>query len=84
MIYRIGEVVRVYEVVTGIVGRVEIDHLHPAEIRPVDNLECLKVVASDEGVLRFRKVDAFIHIGNQRCARGGLEHHDGVAPPGPM
>ena len=83
VVERIGEVVRENEIVPGIVRRIEIDYLHAAEMRPVDDLQRFKGFAFDEGVLGLGEIDAFIWVGNKRRARGCLEHSGGITPPDP-
>ena len=53
----LGEVVVVNEVVAGVVRRVDVDQLDLAEVRLLEQLERVEVVALDEEVLRGVEVD---------------------------
>ena len=57
---RLGEVVVVDEVVAGVVGRVDVDQLDLAEVRLLEQLERVEVVALDEEVLRRVEVDRLL------------------------
>jgi len=56
-IERIGEVVGIDEIIARIIRRVDVDHLHPAEIGLVQELQDFEVVSFDEDIIRLVEVD---------------------------
>ena len=56
----LGVVVRIDEVVPRVIGRVNVDHLDLSQIRLLEQLEHLEVVAFDDQVLSRIKVDALL------------------------
>ena len=63
-----SEVIIVNEVITGIVGGINIDHLHLAKVSTLQELEYLKVISFDIEVLRLVPVHTTLHDGAQRLA----------------
>ena len=80
------EMVVVDKVVAGVVGRVDIDHLHLAQIAFLQQLQHLQVVALDVQVLGGVPVFALFRAGAQRLAGGlvGLHHRGLLAHPGKL
>ena len=70
------EIVVVHKVVSGVVGRVYVNHLHPAEIRFLEQFQHLKVVALNVEVLRAVEVYTFLTAGAQRCGNGCIRRKD--------
>ena len=76
---RLGEVVVVDEVVARVVRRVDVDELDLAEVRLLEQLQRVEVVALDEEVLRGVEVDGLLadraerlgdrRVGGERAAR---------------
>ena len=54
---RLSVVVRVDEVVAGVVGRVDVDHLDLAQIRLLQQLQYFQIVALDDEIFRGIEVD---------------------------
>jgi hypothetical protein len=50
----------VHKVLAGVVRRVDVDHLHLAEVALLEDLERFEVVAFDEEVLRGVKIDTLL------------------------
>ena len=76
-------VVRVDEVVAGVVGRVDVDHLDLAQVRLLEKLQDLKVVAFDDQVLGGVPVDALVLRGKERAEARGLDRLEAVGLAGP-
>ena len=76
-------VVRVDEVVAGVVGRIDIDHLDLAQVGLLQELQDLKVVALDDEVLRRVEVDALLRTGAKRPEARHLDRLEtiGLARP---
>ena len=68
---RVGKIVLIDEIIAGVVGRIDIDHLHLAVIGGLQEFENLQIVALYVKVLRGVKVHAFFGAGAQ-CAGGTL------------
>ena len=60
-------IVRVNEFVAGIVRRVDVNHLHLAQVRLLEQLQYLQVVAFDNQVLRGIEVHAFFRARTERA-----------------
>ncbi|OQA12582.1 MAG: hypothetical protein BWY63_03724 [Chloroflexi bacterium ADurb.Bin360] len=69
---RVAEVIGVDEVVAGIVGRVNVDHLHTPEVGFEQEFEDLKVVALDKKMPGSVEVHRFLAAGKQGGAAGRL------------
>ena len=74
------------EVVAGVIGRVDVDHLHLAQIGLLEQLEHLQVVALDIQVFGGVPVLALLRTGAQGLADGLVGLHDGglLAHPGEL
>ena len=57
LVGRLGEVVVIDEVITGVVRRIDVDELDLAEVGLLEQLECVEIVTFDEDVFRRVKVD---------------------------
>ena len=62
---RVLEAVLVHEVMAGVVGRINIDHLHLAVVAALQELQHFKVIALDIKVLSGAPIDACILIGTK-------------------
>ena len=67
----IGKIVRINEVVAGVVGRIDIDHLHLPVVGGLQELQHLQIVALNVQILGGIPVYAFFGTGTQ-CAGGAL------------
>jgi hypothetical protein len=76
------KVVRVDEIVTGVVGRVDVDHFDLAEVGLLEELEHLQVVAFDDQVLGGVEVDALVAVREQGAEAGLLDGLKQSALPG--
>ena len=74
----LGVVVGVDEVVAGVVGRVDVDHLDLAQVRLLQQLEDLEVVALDDEVLGGVEGDALFRGGAQGAEAGRLDGAEAV------
>ena len=63
--YGISEIVGIDKIVAGIVGRVDVDHLHLAVISRLQQLQDLQVVTLDVKVLGGVPIYAFLWTGTQ-------------------
>jgi hypothetical protein len=54
---RVGVVVGINEVISGVVRRVDVDHLHPTEVGLVEQLQDFEIVALDEDIVGGVPVD---------------------------
>jgi len=80
-----GEVVVVDEVVAGLVGRIDIDHLDLPEAVLLEELAGgLEVVALDVEVLGGIEIDGLLHTRAQGLANGGIGKRERLAFPGPV
>ena len=79
----LGEVVVIHEVVARVVGRVNVNHLHLAEVVLAQQLQHFEVVALNVEVLRVVEVHAFLAAGAQRVGGRRIGQADGVALVGP-
>ena len=70
----LSEVVGIDELVARIVGRVDVNHLHLAEVRLLQELEYLKVVPLDEEILGLVEVDRLLAAGLERAHARLLNH----------
>ena len=61
----------------GVVGRVDVDHLHLAQVRFLQELQHLQVVTFDVEVLRGVPVLALLRAGAQGLADGFVGFYDG-------
>ena len=82
VVARLGEVVVVDEVVAGVVGRVDVDELDLAEVRLLEQLQRLEVVALDEEVLGGVEVDRSSRTGRSVLAIGALAANAAARLPG--
>jgi len=73
------EVVIVDEIITGIVGRVDIDHLDLAVIRLVQDLQRRQVVALDKHIARRIPIDGIRLVGMERLDSLLLDGSENVA-----
>ena len=74
----LGEVVLIHEVVSRVVGRIDVDHLDLAEVGLLQQLQHLEVVALDVEVLRRVEVHALLAAGTQRLVERGVGEQDGL------
>ena len=79
----LGEVVIIHKVVACVVRRVNINHLHLAEVIFAQQLQHLQVVALNVEVLRGVEVHTFLTAGAQRVGGWGIGQPDSVALVGP-
>ena len=82
LVVRLGEVVVVDEVIAGVVRRVDVDQLDLAEVRLLEQLERVEVVALDEEVLRGVEVDDSSRTGRSVLAIGALAANAAARLPG--
>lgn len=68
----IGVIVNVDAFLAGIVGRIYVDHLDPAKIGLIEELENLKVLSLDEDVLRQVEIDRLLSRHGTRVALVGV------------
>ena len=80
----LGVVVGVDEVVAGVVGRVDVDHLDLAQVRLLQELEHLEVVALDDEVLGGVEVDALLRAGAQGAEARRLDGLEAVGLARPV
>ncbi len=73
------EIVRVHEVLAGVVGRVDVDQLDLAGIALLQQLQHFQVVALDHQVLRAVPVHAVFRAGAQGAGAGGERQLPGAA-----
>ena len=70
----LGVVVGIDEIVAGVVGRIDVDHLHLAVIRLLEEFEDFQVVALDEYIAGGVPIDGFVGRGDEggegRCLHG--------------
>lgn len=59
-IQRFSEFVGVDELVTGVVRRIDKNHLHLAEVGFLQELQHFEIVAFDEQVFRFIEIHGFV------------------------
>ena len=62
-----GKIVLINEVVSRVIGRIDIDHLDLAHIGFLQKLEHIEVIALDIEVFRGIKIHALLAAGAQRC-----------------
>src|SRR5580658_6635319 len=79
----VPKVIRIDELVPGVVRRVDVDHLHLAAVALLQELQNLKILALDEDVLCGIPVDGFLAHGHQRCRARNLDRAHGVCFAGP-
>ena len=79
----LGEVVVIHEVVARVVRRVDVDHLHFAQVVLAQQLQHFEVVALNVEVLRVVEIDALLAAGAQRVGGRRVGKADGVALVGP-
>ena len=86
LLLRAHEVVGVDEVVARVVRRVDVDHLHLAQIRLLQELEHFEVVALDVEVFGSVPVFALCRTGAQRLADGLVRLYNGrlLSHPGKL
>jgi hypothetical protein len=77
-------VVGVDEVVAGVVGRVDIDHLDLAQVRLLQQLEDLEVVALDDEVLGGVEGDALLGGRTQGAETGRLDGAEAIGLARPV
>ena len=63
-------------VVSGVVRWVYVNHLHPAEIRFLEQFQHFKIIALNVEVLRAVEVYALLTAGAQRCGNGSIRRKD--------
>ena len=80
----LGEVVVVDEVVAGVVRRVDVDELDLAEVRLLEQLQRVEVVALDEEVLRRVEVDRLLAHRAERLGDRRVGGERGGALAGPV
>ena len=68
----IGKIVRINEVVAGVVGRIDIDHLHLPVVGSLQELQHLQIVALNVQILGGIPVYAFFGTGTKRTGRALL------------
>jgi hypothetical protein len=78
----LGVVIRVDEVVSRVVGGIDVDHLDLAQIRLLQELEDLEVVALDDQVLGGVEVDALLGAWAQRAEARRLDGAEAVGLAG--
>jgi hypothetical protein len=66
------KIVSINEIFPGVVGRVDVDHLHLAQIALLQELQGIEVVPFDEQVLGGVEVDAFIPARTQGLGDWGV------------
>src|SRR5690554_169591 len=79
-----GEFIVIDEIVAGIIGRVDIDHLDLAQVGFLQEFEGVEVIAFDEEVFGGVEVDALVSRGSQRLGDGGVGGDGGGALSGPV
>ena len=80
----LGVVVGVDEVVAGVVGRVDVDHLDLAQVRLLQELQHFQVVALDDQVLGGVEVDALLRAGAQGAQARRLDGLEAVGLARPV
>ena len=83
LICTLGEVVVLHKVVACVVRRVNVNHLHLAEVILAQEFQHLQVVALNVEVLRGVEVHALLAAGAQCVGGRGVGQSDGVALVGP-
>lgn len=68
----LGEVVLVDEVIAGVVGRVDVDHLDLAPVVVAEELQHIQVIPLNVEVLRGVEVDGLLAAGSQGRPDGGV------------
>jgi hypothetical protein len=81
---RLAVVVGVDEVLAGVVGRVDVDHLDLAQVGLLQQLENLQVVAFDDEVPGGVEVDALLAARSQSTQARGLDGAEAIALAGPV
>ena len=67
---RLGEIIIIDEVVSGVVGGIDVDHLHPVGVALSEDLEDFEIVAFDVEVVGVVFVDTFVLCGNEGTGAG--------------
>ena len=81
--FALGKVVVIDEIVARVVGRIDVDHLHLAEVVLAQEFQHVEVVAFDVEVLGGIEVDAFGTARAQGLRGRGIGQPDGRALVGP-
>ena len=69
-----GEFVGIDEgIVAGIVGRVDVNHLHAAGVGFLQDFQCFEVFGFDKHVLRTVEICGFFFAGNKGAGSGALQ-----------
>ena len=77
--FALREIVVVNEIVPRVVGRIDVDHFHLAEIGFPQGFKDFEVVALDVEVLGIVEIDAFFATGAERLGGRGIGIADGFA-----
>ena len=77
ILHRLLKIVPVDEIIARVVGRIDIDHLHLAEIALLQEFQHFQIVTLNIEVLRAVPVDALFLAGAQSFADGFVCLHDG-------
>ena len=60
-------------IVAGVVGRVDVDHLHAAGVGFLQDFQGFEVFGFDKHVLRAVEIHGFFFAGNERAGSGALQ-----------
>src|SRR3990172_2414638 len=83
-IQRVGEVVGIDEVLAGVVGRVDVYHLHPPGVGLLEELQDLEVLALDEDVAGVVEIDGLLRRGYEGGPARNLKKPYRVPLPRPV
>src|SRR5437763_957400 len=75
---RIRVIVRVNEVLAGVVGRVNVDKLDASKVGLEQQLQNLQIVALYKNISRCLKVDGLFGIRHERAAAWSLQQRDSI------